>query len=808
MFNAENSVTPARPVVNFPADWPKDGPIDLAVHDLPHASSTIEWWYQNCHVKSKEGRTFSLFASFFRLAIGRDEETGKFKYAHSITWSLTDVDNNAYYPDSVVDQVAPSEGLKMIERGDDESDKLLQDAIKEVFEKGNVPLPDRLLQKEAIIGETDLILAYDDNLFIKDEDGTYRLKLYNPASQVGCELTFKPQVEPVRHGDNGVVVGTGGEDMFYYFIPSCIVSGRIALPNEEPLDVEGTGWYDHEFGAANTSETIEVSIKHDIAWNWISLQLENGYRISGYDLFDNLNGGKSAGRWAIVVSPTGERFNVQDFSFVPGDTWTSTRTFTTYPVTWTFAIPSMDIEFKIEASHCAQEFITLISKPAFWEGRIHAKGRIGRENVIGTGYIERSGFNNVEKVEAFFKAVTKQTKKSIHHFLPLEPSDEQFARLVASAGNQHYLSGLDKAQFVANVIKPIRDMIDRGGKSWRSYGALVCIDAVGGNSDLYSDWLMLPELLHTGSLIIDDVQDRSEIRRGGPSCHILYGEPVAINAGNACYFLGQLLLLDERLSDSVKLKVYELYFEAMRAAHAGQAADISGPYDIVEEAVISGNGKNLEDRILATHRLKSAVPPSLLAKIGAMIGGGSNEQVEALGNFYEALGLAFQIVDDVLNLRGFKNNLKDRGEDITAGKITIPVAKAMSLLNADLRRYLVDTVQSKPTDQTIIADVIELLEDCGAINASQEEAESLVEAAWEKLDQVIPDSFVKLRLRVFSWVCPAKALLTSLAVYMTDFLGLILPINLLSGDSFREALNSCWDPQKGIGAVRTRHEAK
>jgi geranylgeranyl pyrophosphate synthase len=210
----------------------------------------------------------------------------------------------------------------------------------------------------------------------------------------------------------------------------------------------------------------------------------------------------------------------------------------------------------------------------------------------------------------------------------------------------------------------------------------------------------------------------------------MYGEPVAINAGNACYFLGQLVLLNNLLSNDLKLKVYELYFETMRAAHAGQAADIAGPYDIVDHAVEVGDGNDLLSRIYATHRLKSAVPPSLLAQIGAMIGGGT---------------------DDVLNLRGFKNNLKDRGEDIAAGKITIPVAKAMSLLNSTDRKFVVDTIRSKPDDQDVINDIIDLLEECGAIKASQDEAEKLIEDAWQQLDKVIPDSFVKLRLRVFSW---------------------------------------------------------
>src|SRR5688572_14377941 len=55
-----------------PPDWPTDGPIDLARHDLPHASSTTEWWYVNSHLTAADGRPLSLFAAFFRIATGKD----------------------------------------------------------------------------------------------------------------------------------------------------------------------------------------------------------------------------------------------------------------------------------------------------------------------------------------------------------------------------------------------------------------------------------------------------------------------------------------------------------------------------------------------------------------------------------------------------------------------------------------------------------------------------------------------------------------------------------------------------------------
>jgi geranylgeranyl pyrophosphate synthase len=154
---------------------------------------------------------------------------------------------------------------------------------------------------------------------------------------------------------------------------------------------------------------------------------------------------------------------------------------------------------------------------------------------------------------------------------------------------------------------------------------------------------------------------------------------------------------------------------------------------------------------LAIHRLKSAAPVRSLAMMGATVGGGTTAQIEALGHFFEMLGLAFQIVDDELNLRGFKNNLKSRGEDISAGKVTIPIAKAMSRLPLRERRELWETLSSKPTDPAVIAAVIEQLEGCGALDACERQAREMVESAWRRADPVLRDSRVKVILRAFGW---------------------------------------------------------
>ena len=92
------------------------------------------------------------------------------------------------------------------------------------------------------------------------------------------------------------------------------------------------------------------------------------------------------------------------------------------------------------------------------------------------------------------------------------------------------------------MIKPIREITDRGGKGWRSYAAITCCDIVGGDSRKFVEWLAMPELMHVGSLIVDDVEDKSVVRRGGPTAHMLYGEAQAINSGTAAYFIAQKLL--------------------------------------------------------------------------------------------------------------------------------------------------------------------------------------------------------------------------------------------------------------------------
>ena len=137
--------------------------------------------------------------------------------------------------------------------------------------------------------------------------------------------------------------------------------------------------------------------------------------------------------------------------------------------------------------------------------------------------------------------------------------------------------------------------------------------------------------------------------------------------------------------------------------------------------------------------------------MGATMGGADKEQSKGLGDYFESLGIAFQIVDDALNLKGFKDGLKSKGEDITAGKITYPVAVAMSRLDKSDRLRLWEIIRSRPEDMDEIGKAIALIDKVDAIDGCLQEAKDIMEVAWKKLDVLVVDSMVKLNLRAFSW---------------------------------------------------------
>jgi len=767
-----------------PADWPKAGPIHLPTADLPHDSADTEWWYVNGHVKDPStGHDLSFFASFFRVVDGKNED-GSLTHAHALNWAIVDATAKTYHADPILDRKTPAILKRQLEDGSYDLDSRMSRAFLEIVKKDNVPLPDRMFEHPAVVSKTSLDLKYGENTFTKDSAGNYLVHCQCEAKGISLTLKLQPLKQPMRQAHDGIVkIGLKQDTMFYYYIPRNACTGTITV-NKQTHNVEGEAWYDHEFGgqikaktsseraaeqAAKAAAAAAASsngkgaegpapAKSGYAWNWLSCQLSDGSDITATNLIDTATN-QVEDNFAIVTGPatngTAERTEYLEMELRGSKTWHSIRTTNDYPTLWHLSIPAAEIELEVRALFDNQEVITLISKPAFWEGRVDLKGTMKGKPITGKGFVERHGFTSMNSLDAFFKRISKQVMEQIDMVMPLNPSYEQTRELMASKEFEHFMDGVSVEVFRKTIVQPLREIIDRGGKSWRSFAFLLCIDAVGGNSPKYKHWLAMPEMMHVGSLIVDDIQDESPIRRGGPSCHVQHGNAIAINAGTAAYFLSLHILqsLTPDLDVTTRCRLYEIYFLTLRAGHAGQAFDIYGLDYLMDEAVRGGDSTRLEKSVMCTHRLKSAVPAGCLARMGALVGGGSQRQIDVVGMYMESIGLAFQIIDDVLNLKGFEGNVKDRGEDIKAGKVTFPVAKAMSNSRLDLaaRTQVWETLKSKPQDNEVVGALIQRLDQCGAIDASIDEANKLVADAWAEVDAAIPDSFYKMLLRAFGW---------------------------------------------------------
>lgn len=737
------------------ADWPAAGPIDLEIHDLPHASSTLEWWYVNTHLTLEDGRTLAVFAAFFRQLASDPELPGERVYTHSVAWGLSMPGESQFLSKVAVDRRAPEVGLKNLDLGAKHDDPRVERAFREVLRQGKIPGPTRMFHAEPEVGEQQLVLDYDGDRLEKLVDGTYLLALQDAERGIACELNFALDKPPTRHGDDGVVHGVSGEVMFYYFVPRTTVTGYVLVNGRWSAVASGAGWYDHEFGFMRppTGPQNDTSVtRGETCWRWLSLQLDDGSDVSVYYITRRATG-EVLDNWTVISAPDGRARVAKDAVIETLGHWRSTRTFSEYPVRMRLRVPSIELDLEVEATFGDQEVLTVISDPAFWEGTVNATGQRGSQRVRARGWLECKGFGHAD-LDAFYTAVSREVRARLASTLPLSPSGADAERwMVRGPQGSRPTSNpaLDPERLAASLVAPIRDIADRGGKGWRSYAALACIDVVGGDSRRFLHWLVMPEIVHVGSLIVDDVEDESVLRRGGPACHVRHGVPRAINAGTAAYFLAEPPVDQDDLAPEAKLQIYRLYFDAMRAGHAGQALDLDDVSELADRAAHSGDTTLLERHVLAVHRLKTAVPAGMFARAGAVLGGGTPLQVERLGAFFEAVGLAFQIVDDVLNVRGFERNLKQRGEDIAQGKLTLPVVKALGALAPDARAWLWRTLAPRPSGTDEIEAIARCLEECGALDACSALARSIVERAWADLDPVLPDSQFKLMFRAFSW---------------------------------------------------------
>lgn len=726
----------------YKEDWPHKGrPLDLEKHDLPHDSSGTEWWYFHGHLETESGRDLSLFSSLFE----RDVD-GK-KLAH-VNAGAVDATRDEKFSRAISDPRTPEEVVP--ELADAPATDYFKRALREVYEKGKSPRPDKLADEPADIPRDEYGYSLGDLHVDKDEEGyTARLDPEDADGAFGFDLRFIPEKGPNLNYKDGVMRGvTNDVSMFYYSFTRMEVTGTVTLDGEQE-SVSGSGWYDHEFGGGKGTVAALGGFH---SWLWKGIQFDDGSELVYTTVTDKETGDRIHDDDIVFIDPDGNR-SLHTGNIEQKRTWSSMKTFIEYGVEWELSVPDLDLELHIEGARDNQEIRTVIAGPAYWEGRITVEGERNGEPIIGTGICEQYGQGgNRSHYRTFLDDVSREVQRSVRELLPKEDiSDEKLVELVASEDQSGLVEGVDKEAFSDSIVDPIRTIVDRGGKGWRSMCAILCADAVSGEAQKYQPVLAIPELVHSGSLMVDDIQDNSDSRRGGPTIHREFGEAHTINAGTMSYFLGYESMLEEvDVSDDQWLRAYRLHNLMMRAAHAGQGLDIHGLQHKIDECIENDDFDELWENLRAVHVLKSAVPAMIAARMGVVISGGDREIENTIGEYFEALGLAFQMVDDAINLRGFEHDLKQHAEDLLEGKVTAPIVRAFQVLDEPEQRELAELLQQDPEEKDI-GRILDLVEGCGAVDWCHEYARDLVEDAWEPVDEALEESQAKMMLRAFSW---------------------------------------------------------
>ena len=342
-------------------------------------------------------------------------------------------------------------------------------------------------------------------------------------------------------------------------------------------------------------------------------------------------------------------------------------------------------------------------------------------------------------IEAYLGEESKKINATIESLIP-HTIDQQW--LEKTFGKPSY--GYDVESIQKGVVDPMWDLLDRGGKRWRPALFLLSLEAVGGDVQKYYHYTALPEIIHNGTLVADDVEDSSDLRRGKPCVHKIYGVDVAVNLSSAMYFFPfAMIWRDASLSPEVKNKLSELItFELLRC-HAGQGLDIwwhKGKKYAISEA-----------EYLQMCAYKTGTLARLSARMGGVLGKVTEEQVDALGRFAETIGVAFQIQDDILNLVGEEfSKGKGVGEDIHEGKRTIMVLHTLKNGNEADPKRLLEILNSHPTDETIIREAIGIITKNGSIEYARAKAKELVEGSWKTVDTTLPPSRAKEILEAFA----------------------------------------------------------
>ncbi len=250
----------------------------------------------------------------------------------------------------------------------------------------------------------------------------------------------------------------------------------------------------------------------------------------------------------------------------------------------------------------------------------------------------------------------------------------------------------------------------------------------------------LVEYIHTATLLHDDVVDEADIRRGRSTARKVWGNQISILVGDYLYSKAICRIVDFR-----NQQINEVLSEACRKMAEGE----------VLQLYYNGNPAIAETEYLQIVEHKTAALIGASCRMGAIIGGATPEQQDALFRFGQHIGIAFQLADDTLDYAANGDRLgKSLGVDLRQGKATLPMLHLLQHCSGEDRQMIKDRMETRTFTESDLVRILSLMREFGSLTYAKERACSFVDTACDSL-VLIEDS-------------PAKRALQILAQYMVS----------------------------------------
>lgn len=266
-------------------------------------------------------------------------------------------------------------------------------------------------------------------------------------------------------------------------------------------------------------------------------------------------------------------------------------------------------------------------------------------------------------------------------------------------------------------------LVEAGGKRLRPMLTLAAARLLGGEGDKAVKLAATVEFIHTATLLHDDVVDESEKRRGRPTANLLWDNKSSVLVGD--YLFARSFQL---MTECDSLAIMAVLANASAVIAEGEVLQLTAAQNIATTA----------DTYLQVIRGKTAALFSAATEVGGMVAGGTDAQVAALRAYGDALGIAFQMADDLLDYGGTSAIGKNTGDDFREGKLTLPVILAIAQADAEERAFWTRVIEKRDQREGDLEQALVLMRRRGTLEATRAAANDWAAKARAALE-VLPD---------------------------------------------------------------------